>query len=127
MDSQFGLGGDVAFMLFIWPLLVPFHCCSKAKQRSNHKPPYCLSSFKAHALVVVYFDDVLIYNKTEVWHKDRLTEIMVVLDKKKLYGNLKKCTFISREMTFIGYIVTAQKWMKAKLRQFGHGKFLRAF
>ena len=33
---------------------------------------------------------------------------MVVLEKEKLYGNLKKYTFFSLEVTFLGYIVTAK-------------------
>jgi len=33
---------------------------------------------------------------------------MVVLEKERLYGNLKKYTFFSPEVTFLGYIVTAK-------------------
>jgi len=33
---------------------------------------------------------------------------MVVLEQEKLYGNLKKCTFVSLEVVFLGYIVSAQ-------------------
>ena len=32
---------------------------------------------------------------------------MEVLKREKLYGNLKKCTFFTCEVTFLGYIVTS--------------------
>ena len=31
---------------------------------------------------------------------------MLVLEKEKLFGNLKKCAFFTHEVTFLGYIVS---------------------
>jgi len=31
---------------------------------------------------------------------------MRVLEWEKLFGNLRKCTFFTNEMTFLGYVIT---------------------
>jgi len=58
--------------------------------------------------VVVYFNDILTYSKSKKEHLGHLTQVMMVLDHEKLFGNLKKCTFFTSEVTFLGYIVSAQ-------------------
>jgi len=54
---------------------------------------------------VVYFDDILVFSKDEQKLQDHLTQVMLVLEKEKLFGNLKKCMFFTHEVTFLGYIV----------------------
>jgi len=48
----------------------------------------------------------LIYSKSEEEHQHHLTEIMRVLEREKLFGNFKKCTLFTNEVTFLGYVVT---------------------
>ncbi|GJW22251.1 RNA-directed DNA polymerase [Tanacetum coccineum] len=58
--------------------------------------------------VVVYFDDILVFSRTEDDHQSHLQQLFEVLDQEKLYGNLDKCEFFTTEVTFLGYLVSAQ-------------------
>ena len=42
---------------------------------------------------IVYFDDILIYNKSMDEHLDHLRAIFATLRDARLFGNLEKCTF----------------------------------
>ena len=55
--------------------------------------------------LVVYFDDILIYSKSKTQHLDHLTQICIALRKESLYGNLKKCSFFTNRVIFLGFIV----------------------
>jgi hypothetical protein len=58
--------------------------------------------------VVVYFDDILIYNKSIDEHIDHLRVVFNVLRDAHLFGNLEKCTFCTDRVSFLGYVVTPQ-------------------
>ena len=56
--------------------------------------------------VVVYFDDILIYNKNKGEHLQHLRIILAVLRKEKLCANLKKCKFMQNSLTFLGFVIS---------------------
>jgi hypothetical protein len=58
--------------------------------------------------VVVYFDDILIYNKSYDAHLEHLRAVFNVMRDAHLFGNLEKCTFCSDRVSFLGYVVTSQ-------------------
>jgi hypothetical protein len=43
--------------------------------------------------MVIYFDDILIYNKSTHEHIDHLRAVFNALRDARLFGNLEKCTF----------------------------------
>ncbi|GJW65838.1 hypothetical protein Tco_0117722 [Tanacetum coccineum] len=56
--------------------------------------------------VVVYFDDIVIYNTNLEQYLSHLLQIFSILRAQKLYVNGKKCHFLVTEVTFLGYIIT---------------------
>ena len=58
--------------------------------------------------VVVYFDDILIYSKNLDDHLIHLKVVLDVLRKERLFANLKKCTFCTDKLVFLGFVVSAR-------------------
>ena len=58
--------------------------------------------------VVVYFDDILVYNKSQKEHLEHLQQVFQTLRKQKLYVNLKKCCFFTNSLVFLGYVVSRE-------------------
>ena len=57
--------------------------------------------------LVVYFNDILIYSKTKATHYNHVREVLVVLQANELYINLKKCSFLTDKLLFLGYVGSA--------------------
>jgi hypothetical protein len=57
-------------------------------------------------LVIVYFDDILIYNKSLDEHIAHLCAVFCALREAHLFAYLEKCTFCTDQVAFLGYVVT---------------------
>ena len=55
--------------------------------------------------LVVYFDDIIIYNHSREQYLDHLSQVCIVLRKKELYANRKKCAFLATQVHFLGFVV----------------------
>lgn len=58
--------------------------------------------------VVVYYDNILVYNKSKEEYLDHLGHIFRVFLCEHFHINLKKCTSMSTSVIFLGYIVSSQ-------------------
>jgi len=56
--------------------------------------------------VVVYFDDILIYNPTWASHFEHLRAVFSMLRTERLFVNQKKCSFFTTFVTFLGFVVS---------------------
>jgi len=57
---------------------------------------------------VVYLDDIMIYSKNEEEHVKHVREILAKLWENNLYIKAEKCVFHSKEVEFLGVIVSDQ-------------------
>ena len=58
--------------------------------------------------VVVYFDDILIYNKFHDEHLVHLRRVLEALRREILYANMDKCVFCMNHVVFLGFVVSSQ-------------------
>ena len=55
--------------------------------------------------LLVFFDDILIYNKTWEEHLKHLDEVLSILEEYSLYAKMSKCEFGMKEMLYLGHII----------------------
>ena len=67
--------------------------------------PFGLTNAPIGQFVVVYFDDILVYNKTLDENIDHLLCVLDVLRKENLYANFNKCAFCMEKVVFLGFVV----------------------
>ena len=59
-------------------------------------------------IVIIYFDDILIYNINQEDHLQHLRQVCDAFQREKLFGHPKKCNFFLTEVSFLGFLVWAQ-------------------
>lgn len=56
--------------------------------------------------VLVFFDDILIYSRTEAEHKDHLDLVLSTLQLHSLFVNQKKCEFGVVRVAYLGHVIS---------------------
>ena len=57
-------------------------------------------------LVIVYLDDILIFNQTREEHLRHLKYVLETLQQEKLLINMKKCYFMKNELVYLGFVIS---------------------
>jgi hypothetical protein len=56
--------------------------------------------------MLVFYDDILIYNSTLDLHINHLKEVLEVLKRNKLYVRRFKCSFCKNQVKYLSHIIT---------------------
>lgn len=56
----------------------------------------------------MFFDDILIYSKSEQEHHKHLSIVLQLLHDNRLYASKKKCFFGQKKVEYLGYIVSEE-------------------
>jgi hypothetical protein len=56
--------------------------------------------------VVVFIDDILVYNKNEEEHMEHLHMVLQKLREHQLYAKLSKCEFWLKQASFLGHAIS---------------------
>ena len=55
---------------------------------------------------IVYMDDILIYSQSKEEHLRHLKYVLQKLHQENLLVNMKKCTFMKKELVYLGFVVS---------------------
>ena len=59
--------------------------------------------------VLVFFDNILVYNKDLDSYKEHLLRVLAALEENSLHVNAKKCIFGQGSIEYLGHWVSAEK------------------
>lgn len=52
--------------------------------------------------VVVFIDDILIYNRYRPKHLQHVNEVLTILQKHQFHVKMSKCAFAKKQLTYLG-------------------------
>ena len=58
--------------------------------------------------MLLFFDDILIYNRFWKDHVQRVDRVLKLLEEKQLYAQTSKCFFGVQEVEYLGHIVSKE-------------------
>ena len=58
--------------------------------------------------IIVYLDDILIFSKILEEHMMHIHKVLEKLREEKLLINLKKCSFVKKELVYLRFVVSAE-------------------
>jgi hypothetical protein len=58
--------------------------------------------------LLVFFDDLLIYNRTWEDHLRQLDEVLGIMGEQSLYAKASKCEFGMTKILYLGHVISAQ-------------------
>ena len=56
-------------------------------------------------LLLVLFDDILIYNRTWDEHLNHVDEILTIMEEQSLFSKEKKCEFGLKNILYLGHMI----------------------
>ena len=56
--------------------------------------------------LLVFFDDILIYNKMWREHVRHLDQVLTILEEHQFFAKMSKCTFGKEEVDYLGHIIS---------------------
>lgn len=58
--------------------------------------------------VLIFFDDILVYSKTEALHLEHLKETLKVLQQHQLFAKMSKCSFGQSEIDYLDHVINQE-------------------
>jgi hypothetical protein len=65
-----------------------------------------MNSFWPYKFVLLFFDDIIIYSKSQENHVQHVDKVIQLLKEQQLYAKPSKFFFVVKEVEYLGHIVS---------------------